>query len=176
MASGSLLTKIWKAFNEFQKLGLIDKVDSKLYAAQADGCGPVVTAIKNNVDIIKPVKPDTIAKSLAIGNPADGVYAFDAVKASGGSGEHVSNEEIIEGIKLLARTEGIFTETAGGVTMAVTKKLIEQGVIPKNESIVICITGNGLKTQEAVAAHVGKPWRVKPNIESFESEMKKFIK
>jgi len=176
VASGSLLTKIWKAFNEFEKLGLIDKVDSKLYAAQADGCGPVVTAIKNNVDIIKPVKPDTIAKSLAIGNPADGVYAFDAVKASGGSGEHVSNEEIIEGIKLLARTEGIFTETAGGVTMAVTKKLIEQGVIPKNESIVICITGNGLKTQEAVAAHVGKPWRVKPNIESFESEMKKFIK
>lgn len=168
VASGSLLTKIWKAFKEFKALGIIDKVDSKLYAAQAEGCGPVVTAIKNQTEIIRPVKPNTIAKSLAIGNPADGVYAYDAVKTTGGSGEHVTDAEIVEGIKLLARTEGIFTETAGGVTVAVTKKLIEKGVIPKDESIVICVTGNGLKTQEAVSEHIGKPWLVKPSLAAFE--------
>jgi len=168
VASGSLLTKIWKAFGEFKKLGLIDKVECKIHAAQADGCGPVVTAIKSKTDIIKPVKPKTIAKSLAIGNPADGVYAYDAVKESGGTGELVSDQEIIDGITTLARTEGIFTETAGGVTVAVTKKLIDQGVIGKNESVVICITGNGLKTQEAVTDHVGKPFAIQPNLKSFE--------
>ncbi|MCA9396136.1 MAG: threonine synthase, partial [Candidatus Omnitrophica bacterium] len=176
VASGSLLTKIWKSFKEFQKLGLIDKVDSKVYAAQALGCGPVVTAIKNKVDIIKPVKPDTIAKSLAIGNPADGVYAYDVVNESGGTGEHVTDQEIVDAIKLLARTEGVFTETAGGVTLATTKKLIEKGVIPKNESIVICITGNGLKTQEAVKDHLDTPWLVKPNLESFESKLNEMKK
>lgn len=168
VASGSLLTKIWKAFKEFKQLGIIDRVDSKLYAAQAEGCGPVVTAIKNRTDIIRPVKPNTIAKSLAIGNPADGVYAYDAVRTTGGSGEHVTDAQIIEGIKLLARTEGIFTETAGGVTVAAAKKLIENGVIPRDESIVICITGNGLKTQEAVSEHIGQPWRVKPSLAAFE--------
>jgi threonine synthase len=168
VASGSLLTKIWKAFGEFKKLGIISSVDSKMYAAQADGCNPVVTAMKHKTDIIKPVKPDTIAKSLAIGNPADGIYACDVIKQCGGTGESVSNQEIIEGITTLARTEGVFTETAGGVTVAVTKKLIEKGVIPKNESIVISITGNGLKTQEAVTDHVGKPFQIKPNLKSFE--------
>lgn len=168
VASGSLLVKIWKAFKEFEKLGLISKVDAKLYAAQAEGCSPVVTAMKSGGGIIKPVKPNTIAKSLAIGNPADGPYALDAVKESGGSGATVTDAEIVEGIKTLARTEGIFTETAGGVTTAVTKKLIESGVIPKNESIVICITGNGLKTQEAVQDHIGKPFLIKPNLKSFE--------
>lgn len=172
VASGSLLTKIWKAFHEFKKLGLISSVDAKLYAAQAEGCGPVSTAIKSGVDIIKPVKPNTIAKSLAIGNPADGVYAYDAVKTSGGTAEHATDQEIVDGIKDLARFEGIFTETAGGVTVACAKKLIAAGKIPKDESIVICITGNGLKTQEAVSEHVGKPWRVKPNLESFETELK----
>ena len=172
IASGSLLTKIWKAFNEFHMLGIIDEVKSKLWGAQPEGCSPVSTAIKNNVEIIKPVRPNTVAKSLAIGNPADGVYAFDAVKQSGGGAEDVTDQEIIDGIKLLASTEGIFTETAGGVTVAVTQKLIAQGKIPKDESIVICITGNGLKTQEAVAEHVGKPWQVKPNLESFEKALK----
>lgn len=166
-ASGSLLTKIWKAFHELAKLGIIDKVDSKIYCAQAEGCGPIATAIKSNVDIIKPVKPNTIAKSLAIGNPADGVYAFDAVKSSGGAAEHATDQEIVDAIKLLASTEGIFTETAGGVTLACAKKLIENGVIPKNEPIVICITGNGLKTQEAITDHLEKPWQVKPNFDSF---------
>ncbi len=168
VASGSLLVKIWKSFKEFHKLGLIDEVTSKMYGAQAEGCSPVITALKEKTDIIRPVKPKTIAKSLAIGNPADGIYAIDAIKESGGSGESVTDEEIVEGIKLLARTEGIFTETAGGVTVATTKKLIEKGIIPKNESCVICITGNGLKTQEAVMDHIGKPYKIKPSIDQFE--------
>lgn len=172
VASGSLLTKIWKSFNEFKKLGLINSVDSKVYAAQAEGCSPIVTALKEKSEIIKPVKPKTIAKSLAIGNPADGPYTLDAIKESGGAGESVTDQEIIDGIKLLASTEGIFTETAGGVTVAVTKKLIEKGVIPKKESCVICITGNGLKTQEAVTEHIGKPYKIKPTLDSFESTLK----
>ena len=167
IASGSLLTKIWKAFNEFKKLGLVDSVNTKMYGAQAAGCSPVITALREKSEIIKPVKPNTIAKSLAIGNPADGIYAIDVIKESKGSGESVTDQEIVDGIKLLASTEGIFTETAGGVTVASAKKLIENGVIPKNESCVICITGNGLKTQEAVTAHIGKPYRIKPSVDSF---------
>lgn len=170
-AGGSLITKIWKGFKEFEKLGLIDKVDTKVYAAQATGCCPIITAVKEHSDIIKPVKPKTIAKSLAIGNPADGIYAAGAVRESGGWAEDVSDDEIVEAIKLLANTEGVFTETAGGVTLGVTKKLIEQGKIPKDESIVVSITGNGLKTQEAVADRIGKPIRIKPNINSFEEAL-----
>ncbi|NQU94694.1 MAG: threonine synthase [Candidatus Omnitrophica bacterium] len=172
-AGGSLITKIWKGLHEFKKLGLIDKVDTKIYAAQATGCAPIVTAIKEGSDIIKPIKPNTIAKSLAIGNPADGIYAVGTVKESGGFAEDVSDEEIVEAIKLLAKTEGVFTETAGGVTLGVTKKLIEQGKIPKNESIVVCITGNGLKTQEAVAEKIGKPLKIKPSLEAFEKAKNK---
>ncbi|MBU3911180.1 MAG: threonine synthase [Candidatus Omnitrophica bacterium] len=171
-AGGSLITKIWKGLKEFQNIGLIDKVDTKIYAAQATGCAPIVTAIKEDSEIIKPVKPNTIAKSLAIGNPADGVYAAGTVKESGGWAEDVSDDEIVEAIKLLALTEGVFTETAGGVTLGVTKKLIEQGRIPKDESIVICITGNGLKTQEAVSEKIGRPIKIKPNIASFEEHVK----
>lgn len=167
-AGGSLITKIWKGLKEFKNLGLIDKVDTKIHAAQATGCAPIVTAIKEDSEIIKPLKPNTIAKSLAIGNPADGLYAAATVKESGGDAEDVTDDEIVEAIKLLAVTEGIFTETAGGVTLGVTKKLIEQGKIPKDESIVVCITGNGLKTQEAVAKKIGKPIVIKPNLESFE--------
>ena len=172
VASGSLLVKIWKAFNEFKKLGLISELNSKIYGAQAEGCSPVVTAFRQKSEIIKPVKPKTIAKSLAIGNPADGPYALDAIKESGGSAECVTDQEIIDAIKLLARTEGIFTETAGGVTMATAKKLIDTGVIPKNESCVICITGNGLKTQEAVTGHIGKPYQIKPSLDSFEKTLR----
>lgn len=171
-AGGSLITKIWKGLKEFYKLGLIDKVNTKIYAAQATGCAPIVTAIKENSDIIKPVKPKTIAKSLAIGNPADGVYAVGTVRDSGGFAEDVSDEEIVDAIKLLAQTEGVFTETAGGVTLGVAKKLIEQGRIPKDESIVVCITGNGLKTQEAVTEKIGKPIKIKPNLASFEERLK----
>ena len=170
-AGGSLITKIRKGFKEFEKIGLIKGVDTKIYAAQARGCAPIVTAVKENSDIIKPVKPNTIAKSLAIGNPADGIYAVGTVRESGGWAEDVSDDEIVEAIKLLAATEGIFTETAGGVTLGATKKLIEQARIPKDESIVVCITGNGLKTHEAVAAKIGKPIKIKPNLNSFEEAL-----
>lgn len=171
-AGGSLISKIHKGLKEFEKLGLIKTVNTRIYAAQATGCCPIVTAIKEGSEIIKPVKPDTIAKSLAIGNPADGVYAAGTVKESGGWADDVSDDEIVEAIKLLASTEGIFTETAGGVTLGVTKKLIEQGKIPKDESIVVSITGNGLKTQEAVTHSIGKPIKIKPNIASFEENVK----
>ena len=168
-----MITKIYKSVKEFYKLGLITRFSTKIYAAQATGCAPIVTAIKENSDIIKPVKPNTIAKSLAIGNPADGVYAVGVVKESGGCAEDVSDEEIVAAIKLLAQTEGIFTETAGGVTLGVTKKLIEQGKIPKDESIVVCITGNGLKTQEAVSGEIGRPIRIAPSLSSFEENVRK---
>jgi threonine synthase len=131
-----------------------------------------VTGIKEDSDLIRPVKPNTIARSLAIGNPADGVYAFRTVKESGGWAEDVSDDEIVEAMKLLASTQGIFTETAGGVTLGVTKKLIEQGRIPKDESILVCITGNGLKTQEAVTEKIGKPIKINPNIASFEENVR----
>ncbi|HCJ67048.1 MAG TPA: threonine synthase [Elusimicrobia bacterium] len=172
VAGGSLISKIWKAIKEFRQLGLIGEGKTKIYAAQAQGCAPVITAVKEESEIIRPVRPKTIAKSLAIGNPADGYYAVKTVKESGGWAEEANDEEIIDGIKLLAQTEGIFTETAGGVTVAVTKKLIEQGRINKNESLVISITGNGLKTQEALSGKIGEVVRIKPNLKSFEEKIK----
>lgn len=171
-AGGSLITKIFKALNEFNKLGLIKDVDTKIYSAQASGCSPIVNAVKQKSDVIKPVKPNTIAKSLAIGNPADGPYAVNTVNESNGWAEEVNHKEIVEAMKLLASTEGIFTETAGGVTLGVTKKLIEQGEIPRDESIVVSITGNGLKTQEALENRIGEPIKIKPNIKSFEKRVK----
>ena len=171
-AGGSLITKLWKSFKELKELGFLEKVDTKVYCAQGQGCAPIVTAIKEKSDVIRPVKPKTIAKSLAIGNPADGYYAVDTVRKSGGWAEEASDEEIVEAIKLLAKTEGIFTETAGGVTLAVAKKLIEQGIIPKDESIVICITGNGLKTLEVVTKSLPKLVKIKPNLASFEEHIK----
>lgn len=172
-AGGSLITKIWKGLKELQKIGLLDTVDTKIYAAQATGCAPIVTAVKEHSEIIKPIKPDTIAKSLAIGNPADGIYAAGTVRETGGWAEDVTDSEIVDAIKLLAACEGIFTETAGGVTVGVTKKLIEQGRIPPDESIVICITGNGLKTQKAVSEKIGEPIHIKPHIDSFEENVKR---
>jgi len=171
-ASGSLLTKIWKAFKESEKIGLIDKLDSKIYAAQATGCSPITTALKEGREVIRPVKPGTIAKSLAIGNPADGFYALLAIKESGGWGEDVPDEEIINAMKLLAGSEGIFAETAGGVTLAVTKKLIEQGKIDREGPIIVCVTGNGLKTQEALQGHTAPVHHIKPNLASFEDVLK----
>ncbi len=175
-ASGSLLTKIWKSFNEFRKIGLLDEVETKVFAAQAKGCGPIAEAIKNDTDVIRPVKPDTVAKSLAIGNPADGVYAYQAVKESGGWGEDVTDQEIIDAMKLLAETEGIFAETAGGVTLATTMKLISQGKINKDESTVVCITGNGLKTQEALFGHMDEEHHIEPRFSAFEKVLKKIEK
>ncbi|HBG93276.1 MAG: threonine synthase [Nitrospirae bacterium GWF2_44_13] len=175
-ASGSLLTKVWKSFKEFKKIGILKKLDTKVFAAQATGCSPIVAAIKQGTDVIRPVKPDTIAKSLAIGNPADGFYACQVVRETGGYGEDVSDKEIIDGIKLLAKTEGIFAETAGGVTVACTKKLIESGKIGRDEITVICITGNGLKTQEALTGQTTEVHYIKPNLAAFEEILKKIQK
>lgn len=172
-ASGSLLTKIWKSFKEFKEIGIIKGLETKVYAAQATGCSPISAAIKQGTDVIRPVKPDTIAKSLAIGNPADGFYATQVVMETGGYGEDVSDREIIEGIKMLARTEGIFAETAGGVTLACAKKLIGTGKIDRDETTVICITGNGLKTQEALSGQTASPHYIKPNFASFEEVLRK---
>jgi threonine synthase len=167
-----VITKSNKVIKEFELLGLIDPdAHVKLYASQATGCAPIVNTIKERSDIVKPVKPNTIAKSLAIGNPADGYYATKTALESSGWGESVSDEEIIDAMRLLAETEGVFTETAGGVTLAVAKQLIEQGVIPRDESIVVCITGNGLKTQEPLLSRLGKPVRIKPTLASFESTL-----
>jgi threonine synthase len=170
MAGGSLITKIWKAFNELSKLGMVEgDVHSKIYGAQAAGCSPIVNSVLDSTDLIKPVKPDTIAKSLAIGNPADGFYSCKAIKESDGWGEKVTDAEIVSAMKLLAETEGIFAETAGGVTLGVTKKLIEQGRIPRDESIVISITGNGLKTQEALQGHLVEPVVINAKLTEFDA-------
>lgn len=170
MASGSLLTKIWKAINEFHKVGLIeDAPNTKVYGAQAKGCSPISTAVKNKWEIFKPQKPNTIAKSISIGNPADGYYAMKVIRESGGWSEDVTDPQIVEGIKLLAETEGIFTETAGGVTVAVTKKLLENKQINKSESILISITGNGLKTLEPLVEEIEMPHTINANIEEFKS-------
>jgi threonine synthase len=168
-AGGTILPKVAKAFEELKQVGLIESGPTpKIYTAQAAGCAPVIHALHKGVDLITPVKPNTIAKSIAIGNPADGYYVLRAVRDSGGWGEAVTDEEIIEGIQLLARTEGIFTEPAGGTTVAVTKKLIEQGRIPRGESIVICITGNGYKTIEAVSGQVEQPFTINARLQEFD--------
>src|SRR5437762_1866256 len=169
MASGSLLTKIHKSYQEFIKLGLADKADYQIHGAQATGCSPISTAQKAGLDFFKPVKPNTIAKSLAIGTPADGFYALRTMKETGGSAEDVSDQEIREAIKLLAECEGIFAETAGGVTVGVAKKLIAAGKIPAKDSVVLCITGNGLKTLDAVSGHAGRAEEIKPSLREFES-------
>jgi len=169
MASGSLCTKIDKAIKEFINLGLVEDNDTAVYGAQATGCSPIARSVKEGSDLIHPVKADTIAKSLAIGNPADGFYANRVIRESGGWSEDVSDAEIVAAMKLLAETEGIFTETAGGVTLGVTKKLIEQGRIPRDESIVVCITGNGLKTQEAIVNAIDKPSIIGPSIHEFDA-------
>lgn len=172
MASGSLLTKIWKGLHELHALGLVDNVRTKINGSQAEGCSPIATAYKEGRDFFKPVKPRTIAKSLAIGNPADGYYALKATAESKGSMEAVSDEEVVDAIKLLAQTEGIFAETAGGVTIGVLRKLVKQGVIKKSDVTVAYITGNGLKTQEAVVDAVGRPVRIQPSLVSFQKTFK----
>ena len=169
MASGSLLTKILKSYQEFIKLGLAPSSEFHIYGAQATGCSPISTAQKAGLDFFKPVKPNTIAKSLAIGTPADGFYALRAMKETGGAAEDVTDDEIREAIRLLAESEGIFAETAGGVTVGVAKKLIASGKIPANDSAVLCVTGNGLKTLDALNGHMGQLREIKPSLREFES-------
>ena len=169
-AGGTILPKVAKAFEELQTVGLVeDGPVPRIYTAQAAGSAPVVTALHKGTDLIDPVKPNTIAKSIAIGNPADGYYVLQAVRESGGWGEAATDEEIVAGIQLLARTEGIFTEPAGGTTVAVTKKLIEQGRIPRDESVVICITGNGYKTIEAVVGQSAEPQTINARLTEFDT-------
>jgi len=168
LASGSLFTKIYKGFQEFIKVGLVDEKSVRFSGAQADGCSPIAQAFREQRDFITPVKPSTIAKSIAIGNPADGVYAIDIARKTNGNIESVTDQEIVAGMKLLAETEGIFTETAGGTTIAVLKKLVEAGKIDPEETTVAYITGNGLKTQEAVQGYIGEPLTIEPKLDSFE--------
>jgi len=168
MASGSLLTKIHKSYQEFSKLGIVPEKKWKIHGAQATGCNPISAAQKAGLDFFKPQKPNTIAKSLAIGTPADGFYALRVMKETGGSGDDVTDDEIREGIRLLAECEGVFAETAGGVTVGVAKKLIAAGKIPADGRAVLCITGNGLKTLDAVVGHVGETREIRPSLREFE--------
>ena len=167
MAGGSLITKIHKGFRELAQIGLIDSAETRFFGAQATGCNPITAAVKEGTRDIRPVKPDTIAKSLAIGNPADGYFATGVIADSGGWAEDASDAEIIDAIRLLATTEGIFAETAGGTTLAVTQKLIAQGRIKRTDRIVIAITGNGLKTQEALKLE--ELQSIEPRLSDFEA-------
>jgi threonine synthase len=167
-AGGTILPKVYKAYQELITIGLVEDNQPRIYSAQAAGCNPVVTAIHKGTDIIEPQKPNTIAKSIAIGNPADGYYAANVVRDSGGWGESATDREIVDAIKLLAGTEGIWTEPAGGTTLAATIKLIEQGRIPKDETIVVSITGNGLKTLEVVADDLPYPVVIEPKLTEFD--------
>jgi len=168
MASGSLCTKIDKSIKEFIKLGLVEDNGTAVYGAQATGCSPISKSVKEGSDLIHPVIADTIAKSLAIGNPADGFYANRVIRESGGWAEDISDKEVIAAMKLLAETEGIFAETAGGVTLGCAQKMIESGRLPRDESIVLCITGNGLKTQEAVINEINKPRIIDASLKEFD--------
>ena len=168
MAGGSLIGKIHKAFDELAQLGLVEASPCRFHGAQATGCNPITHAVKAGLESHRPVrKPNTIARSLAIGDPADGYFACKVIRESGGWAEDVSDGEISEAMVLLARTEGIFAETAGGVTLAVTRKLLDQGRIPRDEEIVICITGNGLKTQDAVVDQLEPPATINPSLAEF---------
>jgi threonine synthase len=168
IASGSQLTKIHKGFQELHRTGLLDEPPAtRVSGAQAAGCAPVATAFAEGHDFVRPVRPHTIAKSLAIGNPADGPYALDVVRATGGAVGAVSDTEIVDGIRLLARTEGIFAETAGGVTIATLARLAGEGVVRCDERVVAFVTGNGLKTLDAVAGVVGPTATIKPTLEAF---------
>ncbi len=171
IASGALLTKINAGFTQMDDLGLVDAaVKTKFYGAQAEGCSPVVDAYLKGDTKVKPVRPHSVAKSLAIGNPADGVYALRTMKESQGAACKVTEEEVHLGIELLAQTEGIFTETAGGVVISALKNLADQGTFGYDETVVVYVTGNGLKTQEAVN-HVVNPYSIRPTITDFESAL-----
>src|SRR5690348_3656460 len=169
MAGGSLITKIAKAFKELVTLGWVEDRPVKFFGAQATGCSPISDGVKRNLARFEPQKPNTIARSLAIGNPADGPFAMKLIRESGGWAEDVSDPEIVDAIKLVAETEGIFTETAGGVTAGVAKKLIAQNRIKPEETTVVCITGNGLKTTDAIAAEFPATEAIAPRLEAFEA-------
>jgi threonine synthase len=168
-AGGTLLPKVAKAFRELKQVGLVHEGDFKIHSAQATGSAPVIHALHRGTELIAPVKPNTIAKSIAIGNPADGYYVLRAVRESGGWGESATDTEIVEAMKLLARTEGIFAEPAGGTTLAVALKLFNQGRIRSDETVVISITGNGYKTLEAVEHQVQTPFVIESRLKDFDA-------
>ena len=169
MAGGSLITKIAKAFRELIALGWVEEKPVRFFGAQATGCSPISSAVKRGLARFEPQKPNTIARSLAIGNPADGPFAIKQIRESGGWAEDVSDPEIVAAIKLLAQTEGIFTETAGGVTAGVTEKLIRDGRILPDDTTIVCITGNGLKTTDAIAAEFPPADAIAPRLDAFEA-------
>ena len=169
MAGGSLITKIAKAFRELVTLGWVEEKPVKFFGAQATGCSPISTAVKRGLARFEPQKPDTIVRSLAIGNPADGPFAIKEIRESGGWAEDAADREVVEAIELLAETEGIFTETAGGVTTGVTGKLVREGRIRADETTVVCITGNGLKTTDAIVAEYPAKEAIAPKLEAFEA-------
>ena len=169
VAGGTLLPRIMRGLRELKEVGLVDGPLPKIHAAQAAGCAPVVRALEEGLDFPDPVKPNTIAKSIAIGNPADGFQVLSTVRSSGGSGAMVSDDQILGAIHLLAETEGIFTEPAGGTTLAATMQLIERGVIPRDESIVVSITGNGYKTSEVVRDRVARPVQLGRSLQEFDA-------
>jgi len=173
MGSGALLCAVWRGLKQFRDLGLIDELKTKVIGAQPQGCSPIVSAFKSNSGEVIPVEePKTIAKSLAIGDPGDGIYALKIIQESGGIAESATDEEIIEGIKILAKTEGIFAEPAGGVAIAVLKNLIKSGEIPKDEEVVCCVTGSGFKSSETILKSLPKPVEIEPSLE----ELKKIIR
>jgi threonine synthase len=168
VAGGTLLPRIYKGLRELKQVGVMDGRLPKIHAAQPEGSAPVIRALEAGLDFPDPVKPKTIAKSLAIGNPADGFQVLNVLKETGGTGAMVSDEEILDAIQLLARTEGIFTEPAGGTTLAATRALIRRGAIKRNESVVVCITGNGYKTTEVMLDRVPKALQISKKLEDFE--------
>jgi threonine synthase len=169
VAGGTLLPRILKGFRELRDVGLVDGELPRMYAAQAAGCAPVVNALEAGLDHPEPVRPNTIAKSIAIGNPADGYQVIQSIRGTGGSGAAVSDEQIVGAITLLAQTEGIFTEPAGGTTLAAAIDLIERGVIPRDEPVVVCVTGNGYKTAEVLSERLAPPVRLSKSLQGFES-------
>src|SRR5204863_1703956 len=169
VASGSLFTKIAGGIEEWREVGLVEGELPVMNGAQALGCSPVAHAFEEGWEICKPVKPDTIAKSLAIGNPADGPYALELARKTGGAVDSVTDDEIVAGIRLLAETTGLFTETAGGVTIATLRKLAERGDIGSDERVVAVITGEGLKTLD-VARGTFERWEIEPSLDEFEAE------
>ena len=168
VAGGTLLPRIYKGFRELREVGLVSGQMPKIHAAQPAGSSPVINALDAGLEFPDPVKPDTIAKSLAIGNPADGFQVVKVVHETGGAGAAATDPEILDAVQLLAQTEGIFTEPAGGTTLAVTRKLIEQGIIKRNQSVVVCITGNGYKTAEVMMGRVAQPTRIGRSLADFE--------
>ena len=172
MGSGALLCAVSRGLKQFRDLGVIDELKTRIIGAQPQGCSPIVSAFKSNSDDVIPVEtPKTIAKSLAIGDPGDGIYALKIMRESGGVAEYATDEEIIDGIKLLAKNEGIFAEPAGGVTIAVLKKLLESGQISRDEEVVCCVTGSGFKSADTLLKNVPNPVEIEPSIE----ELKKII-